>query len=70
MIKENTLMINNNICLHCSKSFVCKIRDILAKFEEDAKKPLGLDLTIDSCHHFEIDELPEDKNSDGEDESK
>jgi hypothetical protein len=45
-------MINNNICLDCDKSLVCKIADKLAIFSEDAKKDLGVNLTIDSCREF------------------
>ena len=28
-----------------------------AKFDEEAKKPLGVDITIDSCANFEADEV-------------
>ena len=46
-------MINNNICLNCEKSYVCKIADKLAVFSEDAKKDLGVTLTINECKEFE-----------------
>ena len=49
-------MITNNLCPTCDKSAVCKIYDILAKFDSEAKKPLGVDLTIDSCLNFEADD--------------
>jgi hypothetical protein len=45
-------MINNNICQNCEKAFVCKINDKLAVFSEDAKKDLGVSLTIDSCEEY------------------
>lgn len=46
-------MISNDICNACSKSEVCRIRDILCKFDADAKKQLGVDITIDSCINFD-----------------
>ena len=54
-------MITNNLCLTCDKSAVCKIYDILAKFDSEAKKPLGVDLTIESCLNFEADDNGEDE---------
>lgn len=45
-------MINNHICVGCDKYEVCKIADIIAKFSDDAKKPLGVDITINSCENF------------------
>lgn len=53
-------MINNFMCTKCTKEPVCKILTIIEKFDEDAKKPLGVDITIDSCLHFEADEFEED----------
>ena len=50
------------MCEGCSKMAVCKIVDILDKFDENAKKQLGVDLTMDSCVHC----VPLDV--DGEDE--
>jgi hypothetical protein len=47
-------MINNNICLNCDKSLVCKIADKLAVFSEDAKKDLGVDITINSCKECKV----------------
>lgn len=50
-------MVSNNICEECDKAEVCKIRDILLKFDKDAKKPLGVDITIDDCiNHKPIEE--------------
>lgn len=51
-------MINNNMCEQCEKQTVCKINDILYKFDEDAKKPLGVDITMEACNNFS----PENKN--------
>lgn len=45
-------MIKNNLCDSCSKSEVCRNRDILFKFDESAKKDLGVDITIDDCDNF------------------
>ena len=48
-------MINNNYCEHCNHAEVCKIMDILNKFHEDAKKPLGVNITMDQCSNYESD---------------
>ncbi len=45
-------MINNYICLNCDKQDVCKIMDTLAKFDENAKKDLGVNITINSCENY------------------
>lgn len=39
-------------CTFIDNSKVCKIADIIAKFSDDAKKPLGVDITIDSCANY------------------
>jgi len=49
-------MIKNFLCEKCSKYEVCKIADLLAKFHEDSKRPLGLNITIDRCLNYELDE--------------
>lgn len=54
-------MINNYLCEKCGHSEVCKIMDILAKFSDEVKKPLGVNITMDQCSNFEI-------ANDGEDE--
>lgn len=46
-------MVNNNLCDSCDKAEVCRIFDILAKFDESAKKDLGVDITMDNCRNFE-----------------
>lgn len=46
-------MIDNYLCQSCSKVSVCRINDILAKFDESAKKRLGVDITMDKCFNFE-----------------
>ena len=55
-------MINQFLCIKCDKQAVCKIYDVLAKFDEEAKKPLGVDITIDSCANFEADEVENEGN--------
>lgn len=32
---------------------MCRNRDILMKFDKDAKKQLGVDITMDNCENFE-----------------
>lgn len=53
-------MINNYKCEHCDKAAVCKIADIIAKFSEDAKKPMGVDITMERCINYEPDDPEED----------
>lgn len=48
-------MIKNNMCEECTKSTVCKIKDILDKFSEDSKKDLGVDITMDACNYASMD---------------
>ena len=50
-------MINNFICEHCDKAAVCKVKDILEKFSEGAKKPLGVNITIDRCYNYASDDV-------------
>ena len=45
-------MITNKMCENCQSWDVCKIANILYKFDEDAKKQLGVDITIDSCLNY------------------
>lgn len=47
------MAIKNNICENCNKSLVCKIADKLGAFSEDAKKDLGVDITINQCKEFD-----------------
>ena len=46
------MAIANNMCVNCEKLFVCKIADKLAVFAEDAKKPLGVNITVDECREY------------------
>ena len=55
-----TEMINNHKCLNCDKAAVCKIADIIAKFSEEVKNPLGVDITMDKCLNYWPDEDDED----------
>lgn len=52
-------MLNNNLCEDCEKAEVCRLKDILYKFDESAKKPLGVDLTIERCKNFAEITMPE-----------
>lgn len=55
-------MINNNICENCDKNWVCKIADKLAVFSADAKKDLGIDLTINTCKEYkEVKDINEEE---------
>lgn len=55
-------MIRNWKCEHCSKESVCKIADIIAKFSEDAKKPLGVDIEMERCINYEPDDPDEEED--------
>lgn len=48
-------MVNNFMCENCDKAAVCKIINILEKFSDDAKSPLGVDITIESCENYNPD---------------
>lgn len=45
-------MIKNNICSNCDHYSVCKVADKLSPFSEDAKKDLGVTITINECIQF------------------
>ena len=45
-------MINNYICESCTHYTVCKVADKLAPFHEEAKKDLGVEITINNCIEF------------------
>ena len=46
------MAVENFICHDCQCENVCLVKKILLKFDEEAKTPLGLDLTIDNCENF------------------
>jgi hypothetical protein len=45
-------MINNYKCNNCDHFTVCKVADKLAPFHEDAKKELGVTITMNDCIEF------------------
>lgn len=45
-------MIKNNICENCNHLLVCKIADKLQPFSDDAKKDLGVTITINECKEY------------------
>lgn len=47
-------MLLNNMCEDCRKAEVCKNRDILYKFDESAKKQLGIDISMENCENADI----------------
>ena len=38
------------------------VRVCRSRYDEDAKKPLGVDITMDSCANFEADEVENEGN--------
>jgi len=55
--KGDHKMITNNICKNCEHSTLCKLEDKISIFSEDAKKQLGIDITMDKCDNFKEVEL-------------
>lgn len=53
------MAINNFFCEKCQHEIVCKVRDVIMKFHEDAKNQLGVDVTLDSCRSFDLEEVDE-----------
>lgn len=51
-----TGMIKNHLCENCDKAAVCKIADIIAKFSDEAKNPLGVDITMDRCLNYQSED--------------
>lgn len=48
------MAIKNYICENCGHFLVCgNIKNAIDKFSEEAKKNLGVDITVDNCSHFE-----------------
>lgn len=45
-------MINNFMCDKCTHLMVCEKLKILMKLHEDAKKDLGITLTMDDCMDY------------------
>lgn len=52
-------MIDNYMCDKCEHLSVCKKADILDKFNEDSKKYIGIDITMESCINFNSIEVIE-----------
>lgn len=45
-------MIRNNMCNDCWHQYVCDKIKTLAKFKDDEKGYIGVDITIDKCIDF------------------
>ena len=48
-------MIKNFLCEKCSKEPICRNALLISRFHEDAKKPLGIKITMDGCSHYDDD---------------
>lgn len=46
-------MIKNCLCDTCKHISVCKKYDVIQKFDDDNKKFIGIDITMDSCEDYE-----------------
>ena len=53
-------MVSNYLCKKCGHSEVCKIVDNLAKFDIDAKKQLGVNITMNKCINYSSDSEEKD----------
>lgn len=49
-------MIQNNMCDKCDKEAVCARKKKLEPFADDAKKDLGITISIISCENFSTKE--------------
>jgi hypothetical protein len=45
-------MINNYKCKNCDHSVVCKVADKLAVFSDEAKRDLGVTITMNDCIEY------------------
>jgi hypothetical protein len=55
--------------MKCTKEPVCKNRDILLKFSDNAKKPLGVNISLNSCSYFDPEPDIDDNDDDSDDNS-
>lgn len=46
------MAINNYKCEDCEHELVCKIKDKLDLFHSDARKQLGVEITINGCESW------------------
>lgn len=46
-------MVNNKKCDDCRHSGVCKFEDKLVFFDEENKKYIGIDITMETCKSYE-----------------
>lgn len=47
------MAIKNYKCNDCIHSGICKVEDKIVVFLDTAKKPLDVDITIDSCKNYQ-----------------
>ena len=47
------MAIVNHKCLECEKNQVCKWADLIEKFSEDKKNPVGVEIEIKNCIEFQ-----------------
>jgi len=46
-------MVNNCLCDTCKHISVCKKYDVIQKFNDENKKFIGINITMDSCEDYE-----------------
>lgn len=46
-------MIKNNQCSTCLHCLICNKKNIIDKFDDDNKKFIGVDITMDKCRDYE-----------------
>jgi hypothetical protein len=50
------MSIKNNICENCIHKNLCKYKDFVQNFSEDAKEPMGINIEVLQCSSYEKDE--------------
>lgn len=50
------MSVRNNLCSTCEHEPFCSHKSIIDKFTDDAKHPIGIDITMDSCDYYEEEE--------------
>lgn len=52
-----TNLIQNNLCKDCWHLLVCEKRKVMAKFDDDEKGYIGVDITMNRCRDFSAPDL-------------
>jgi len=50
------MAISNNVCEQCDHQLVCNKQTTLAKFNDEAKSFINMDIKIEKCNDFKEEE--------------